>query len=456
MPNQATATVQQARSLRTARGGLEESRRATHRVDRLSPTTPQHVAYFINLFPNLIETMIYREVEALRQRGYEVSTFSIRRPDDTLIPPEAEHLVAGTYYILPVSPWRLVASHLRALLRHPLRYWRILFEVLNGTHSRLRDRFRTLCHFAEAVTVLQEVERLDVHHLHAHWSLGSTTIAMVVSRFLGIPFSFTAHAYDIWRERLLLPEKLRAAALTVTCTDCNRRQLITACGGDPAKVSVVYHGLDLDQFHPRPRAANTEPIILSVGRLVEQKGLDRLLRACAALTAEGLRFQCDIVGDGPLRSQLEGLAAELQFDGHVRFLGKMFHDELIEHYAEADVFALLCVPAGDDDRDGIPNTMIEAMAMELPVVSTRFSGIPELVIDGETGLLVDTDDQDGAVTALRALLRDPARRQRMGAAGRRRVRDEFTIEASTAVLDATFTSLLAAEAARAKTPSRQG
>jgi glycosyltransferase involved in cell wall biosynthesis len=425
---------------------------------------PPRLAYFINLFPNLIETMIYREVESLRATGYTASIFSIRRPDDSLIPPEAEHLVAGTYYILPVSPWRLVASHLGALLRYPLRYWQILFEVLNGTHARLRGRFRTLCHFAEAVVVLPVVERLGVDHLHAHWALGSTTIAMVVSRFLGIPFSFTAHAYDIWRERLLLPEKLRAAALTVTCTDCNRRHLIEVFGADPVKVRVVYHGLDVAQFQSRPRAVNAEPVVLSVGRLVEQKGFDRLLRACAALAAEGVRFQCDIVGEGPLRAELEALKDELQLGGRVRFLGKMFHDELIDHYAEADVFALLCVPASDDDRDGIPNTLIEAMAMELPVVSTRFSGVPELVVDGETGLLVETDDHSGAVTALRTLLNRADLRARLGRAGRRRVREGFTIQASAAKLDATFTSLLAAraserfetaKAARAKTPSRQ-
>lgn len=408
-----------------------------------------HVAYFINLFPNLIETMIYREVRALRDIGYEIDVFSIRRPERHLIPPEAGDLAVETFYILPISPWRLCAAHFVTLMRYPARYWRILFEIVTGTHARLRDRLRSFCHFAEAVAVLPAVERLNVDHLHAHWSLGSTTIAMVVSRFLGTSFSFTAHAYDIWREQLLLPEKLRAAQLAVTCTDCNRRHLIEAYGGDPLKVRVVYHGLNVEQFQPRPHVAGAEPLILSVGRLVEQKGFDRLLRACSDLAAEGVRFQCQIVGDGPLRTRLAHLAADLRLDGRVRFLGRMFHDELIEYYARADLFALLCVPASDDDRDGIPNTLIEAMAMELPVISTRFSGIPELVIERETGLLVDADDHDAAVAALRTLLADPQGRERMGQAGRRRVRETFTIQTSVAKLDATFTSLLSARTARA-------
>lgn len=402
------------------------------------------VAYFINCFPNLIETMIYREVEALRGLGYEIHTFSIRRPDRALIPADAQGLAAITSYILPVAIPRLIARQLRAIRRYPLRYWQTLFAVMRGTHVRFRDRLRTLCHFVEAVTVLPEIERLQIDHLHAHWAVGATTVAMVVSRFLGIPFTFTAHAYDIWREQLLLPEKLRAAARTITCTGCNRQHLIDAYAGDPAKIRVVYHGLDLERFRPRPRSANPEPVILSVGRLVEQKGYDRLLRACAALMLEGERFECRIVGEGPLRAQLEALARELRLDGRVRFLGKMFHDDLIGEYASADLFAMLCMPASDDDRDGIPNTLIEGMAMQLPVVSTRFSGIPELVVDGETGLLVDIADHEGAVAALRALLRDAVLRQRLGAAGRRRVRDAFTIEASTAALDETFQGLIAA------------
>lgn len=409
---------------------------------------PPRLAYFINCFPNLIETMIYREVEALRGLGYHIQTFSIRRPEDALIPADARALAASTYYILPVSIPRLIACHLRALARHPMRYWRAFFEVVGGTHVGVRDRLRTLCHFVEAITVLPEIERLRIDHLHAHWAVGATTVAMVVSRLLDIPFSFTAHAYDIWREQLLLPEKLRAATRTVTCTGCNREHLIEAYAGDPSKVRVVHHGLDLQRFRPRPRMATDVPIILSVGRLVEQKGYDRLLRACAALAGSGERFQCRIVGEGPLRAELEALARDLRLGDHVRFLGKLFHDDLTEEYAAADLFALLCVPASDDDRDGIPNTLIEAMAMEVAAVSTRFSGIPELVIDGETGLLVAVDDHDGAVAAIRSLLSDPERRRHMGAAGRRRVREAFSIEASTAALDDTFQSMLAARRGR--------
>jgi colanic acid/amylovoran biosynthesis glycosyltransferase len=394
--------------------------------------------YVINYFPNFIETMIYREVEAVRGRGYRVYTFSIRRPPDALIPADARTLAEATRYILPVSPLRLLVRHLRAIRRHGRAYWGALWHVLSGTHADVGDRLRSVCHFAEAVSVLPEVEELGIDHIHAHWAVGATTVALVVSRLLDIPFTFTAHAYDIWREQLLLPEKLHAASQTVTCTGCNRDHLIHTYGADPAKIRVVYHGVDLQRFRPQPRQVNGEPVVLSVGRLVEQKGYEYLLHACADLASDGERFQCRIVGDGPRRAGLEALADRLGLSDRVHFLGKMFHEQLVAEYAAADVFALLCVPASDDDRDGIPNTLIEAMAMELPVVSTRFSGIPELVTDGATGFLTETADHRGAASALRTLLRDPALRMRMGIAGRTRVAAAFTVDAATAALDEMF------------------
>jgi glycosyltransferase involved in cell wall biosynthesis len=411
---------------------------------RLGAVTAPHrrrIAYFVNLFPNLIETMIYREVGALRALGTEVVTFSIRRPDPAEVSAEAHHFFEGTRYIVPVGPLRLLTTHLGALLRNPIRYWQILFEVLGGTHVRVTDRVRTLCHFAEAVTVLPEIRRLQVDQLHAHWAVGSATVAMVVSRFTGIPFSFTAHAYDIWRDKLLLPEKLHAANMVVTCTDYNRRHLQETYGVPADRFQVVYHGVDLERFRRGERPRNTPPLILSVGRLVEQKGFDRLIRACAELARAGVDFRCEIVGEGPLRGPLEALVAQLGLGDRVHLVGKLFQEDLIRRYAAADAFALLCMPASDDDRDGIPNTLIEAMAMELPVVSTTFTGVPELVGDGETGFLVESDDVSGAARALRTLIEDPERRRAMGEAGRRRVAAGFTIGGSARRLNDLFHTL---------------
>jgi colanic acid/amylovoran biosynthesis glycosyltransferase len=411
------------------------------------PAGRRRIPYFINLFPNQFETMIYREVQMLEALGYEIVPFSIRQPDPSFVPADARALAARTRYLLPMAPGRLVRRHVAALLRFRTRYVRVLAEVLRGTHETWRQRLRTLCHFAEAVTVLPDIERLEPLQLHAHWAVGATTCAMVISRFLGIPFTFTAHAYDIWRERLLLPEKLGAADVTITCTEHNRQHLIARYGADPRRVRVVHHGCRLDRLVPPPARANAEPLILSVGRLVEQKGFAHLLDACARLHQQGYVFRCEIAGDGPLRADLERRAAALGLTRRVAFLGRLEQEALAVRYAAADVFALLCVPASDDDRDGIPNTLIEAMAMELPCVSTRFSGVPELIVDHATGLLVEAGDAAAAARALATLLADPAQRRAMGAAGRRRVVEAFTIERSARNVAEAFDAVIGVEAA---------
>lgn len=403
-----------------------------------APSERRRVAYVVNCFPNFIEAMIYREVLALRSRGYDLSIFSIRRPQAGDVPPEAAALVDATHYILPVGALALLRAHTRAFARAPVRYVRTLLDVVTGTHSRFRDRVRSVCHFAEAVAILPQVRNLGIEHLHAHWAVGATTCAMVVSRFLDIPFTFTAHAYDIWLDRLLLPEKLRAAETVVTCTDYNRRHLIEDYGIPAEKFRVVYHGLDLQRFQRHDRPQNSRPVILSVGRLVEQKGYEDLIRVCADLVRDGHDFQCEIIGDGPLRESLQRLIDELGLHEVVTLRGRLVGDVVLDCYVRADIFALFCVQASDGDRDGIPNTMVEAMAMQLPVVSTRYSGVPELVVEGSTGFLADCGDRRTLVDALALLLTEPGRRTTMGRAGRERVMHDFATSACATKLEEIF------------------
>jgi glycosyltransferase involved in cell wall biosynthesis len=408
---------------------------------RAAGTRRPRLAYVVNLFPNLIETMIFREVEALRGLGFEIHTFSLRRPDVALVPPEARGLADTTYYLLPMSLRRLVLRQFTAMLRRPVRYWTTLLLVLTGAHDGLRSRLRSLAHVLQGFAMLREVQRLGVDHIHAHWATGATTCSLVLSRMLDRPFSFTAHAYDIWRERLALPQKLGAARFVVTCTDYNAEHLASTYGMERGKIHTVHHGTDVERFSAATRGERPVPTVIAVGRLVEQKGLDRLVAACGRLAADRVSFRCLVVGDGPLRASLEAAARAAGIADRIEFCGQVFQDELVRLYATADVFALFCQPASDDDRDGIPNVMIEAMATGLPVVSTRFSGIPELVVDGETGLLAEVDDGEGQVTALRRALTEPSLRARLGCAARERVEREFTVAASAATLAGLFASL---------------
>lgn len=393
------------------------------------------VAYFMNLFPNLTETFVYREVDSVRAQGIEVVVFAIRRPNPEEVSREARHHFRDTRYVLPLSLGDLIREHARCFAARPGRYLRIAFDVVAGTHERGRDRLRSLCHFVEAISLARVIETGGIRHLHAHFAVGSATCVWVLARYLDLPFSFTAHAYDIWLDRLLLPEKLRDASFVVTCTEENRRHLLDTYPRARARIDVIHHGVDSARFRPAERRRRGPvPRILSVGRLCEQKGFETLLRACALLIREAVTFECHIVGDGPLADRLHQLAAELEIGSHVRFLGRAFQEELPAYYAEADVFALACTRASDNDRDGIPNTLMEAMASGLPVVSTYFSGIPELVLDGNTGLLAPPDQPEKLMEALRRLLRDEPLRRRLGDAGRRRVMREFSLEGAAASL----------------------
>ncbi|HYD46839.1 MAG TPA: glycosyltransferase family 4 protein [Terriglobales bacterium] len=405
----------------------------------LPPVMPERsnnprVAYIMNVFPNLTETFVYRELATVRGQGVDVIPFAIRRPKESDVSRDAQHYFAETVYILPLSIPGTLREHLRALAARPLRYLRLLWQTGRGQHQSWRDRGRSLAHFIEAIALIPAIRASGVEHLHAHFAVGSATCAWILGSYLDLPFSFTAHAYDIYLDRLLLPEKLRDAGFVVTCTEENRRHLLATYRAQPQAIRVVHHGVDIDRFVPSPRSSRETPRILSVGRLCEQKGFDVLLRACALLAREGVAFRCDIVGDGPLREPLEALVAELELGERVRFVGRAFQEELPGHYAAADIFALACKRASDNDRDGIPNTLMEAMASGLPVVSTRFSGVPELVLDGTTGLLAPPEDPAAFADGLRRLLADAELRWQLGNAGRMRVTREFSLERAAAEL----------------------
>jgi glycosyltransferase involved in cell wall biosynthesis len=414
------------------RGAVTWRRRDRRREN--DPGADLRVGYFMNQFPNLTETFVYRELRSVRARGVDVVPFAIRRPATEEVSAEARVLFDETHYVLPLPILGVAAAHLRAAASRPLRYARVAWETIAGTHERQRDRLRSFCHFVEAIGTVGAVRAAGVQHLHAHFAVGSATCAWVLSRYLGLPFSFTAHAYDIWLDRLLLPEKLRDACFAVTCTEENRRHLLANYAPEGATIHVIHHGVDAAKFRPSASKSAGVPRILSVGRLCEQKGFATLLRACAELHRDGEQFECHIIGDGPLGPELRQLAAQLGLQGRVRFLGRAFQEELPGHYAAAHIFALACTQASDDDRDGIPNTLMEAMACGLPVVSTRFSGIPELVDDGENGLLAPPNDSRALASALRRLLRDEQLRASLGARGRDRVVSHFTLEGAASSL----------------------
>jgi glycosyltransferase involved in cell wall biosynthesis len=396
-------------------------------------TRPAPIAYIAQKFPGLTITFIYREIMALRARGMAIATFSTWKPSRAELSPESVGLIDDTFYLFPLHLPSFLGAHLYYLATRPARYFGALRFLLRQAGGGMVDRVRSAYHFAEAVYLAREMGKQGVRHVHAGFASHPATLAMTISRLNGISFSFAAHAYGIFVDSLLLKEKLAAARFIIASTQYNKDYLTAHFPGvDADKIKVIYHGVSLQDFRPRRSGENGVPVILSVAQFREKKGLPFLVEACAILKREGHAFECCVVGDGAQRGHLEALIDRHGLRDTVRLKGIVFQEKLRDCYRRADILALPSVVADDGDRDGIPVTLIEAMATGCPVVSTLVSGIPELVENGRTGLLVPPGDPAALARALGTLLQDKGLRQRMGQASRDRVVRKFDIEDSVA------------------------
>ncbi len=386
------------------------------------------IIYIIGTYPGLTTTFIDREVMALRSMGVRLQILSIRQPW-TKLSAEQEALRKDVTYLLPVKWLPLIISHLRYALTKPKHFFSTLVYLLTRPHPSLRARLLTLIHFVEGVYAAYMLRHTPGQHLHAHFIDRAATVALVASRLLGIPYSVTAHASDIYVNPVLLKEKLTNAKFASTCTAYNRSYL-SQFGKDlfNHKLLCIYHGLELERYVNEQHTRTGRPIILSVGQLQERKGLSYLVEACGILRDRGVQFECRIIGEGPLRPTLQEQIHQLELEDYVRLVGALPHEEVIAQYQEATVFALPAILGKDGDRDGIPNVILEALSMGLPVVSTAHSGIPEVIEEGVNGLLVPPEDAQAFSSALERLICDPEMGNAFGKAGRKIVADRFNPE----------------------------
>jgi glycosyltransferase involved in cell wall biosynthesis len=392
------------------------------------------LAYVIGTYPSLTTTFIDREVNSLREQNVCPAIISIRRPSGPLSQ-DQEELRKLVTYLLPVEIWRFVAAHLHFALWRPTRYFRTLLYLLGRPHPGSRTRLRTFLHFAEGVVAARLLDNIGCTHVHAHFVDRAATVAIVASRLLGVTYSVTAHANDIYVKPVLLAEKVGGAAFTVTCTSFNKTYLERLLGNETGRnIHCIYHGLDICKYQPAARGQADRPILLSVGQLKEKKGFFCLVKACQILKESGADFECWIVGEGPLRGALTKQIDELGLRGIVHLRGSLPHEDVVECYRRASMFVLPCVVGGDGDRDGIPNVILEAMAMQLPVVSTRHSGIPEAVENGVSGLLLPPGDDVALAAAIGLLLANPADTNRLGKAGRLTVTQRFSVDSNVKLL----------------------
>lgn len=401
------------------------------------------VAFILKGYPRLSETFIAQEIAALERRGLDILIVSLRRPTDARRHAVHDEIRASVVYLpeyLLLEPVRVFRAWLKIRKLQSYKRTRALWLkdlARDPTPNRVRR-------FGQALVLAAELP-IDVTRLHAHFLHTPASVTRYAAQLLGLPWTGSAHAKDIWTTPAWEKrEKLASCEWLVTCTAANREHL--AALAPPGRVELVYHGVDLTRF---PRRSSSSPpvrdgtspadpvVILSVGRLVEKKGTEVLLEALARLSPS-LNWKFVHVGGGALRRRLQRLAHTLGISARIVWKGALAQGDVLAEYQKADLFALASRIARDGDRDGLPNVLAEAQTQALACVATRVSAIPELLRDGQTGLLVEENDPDALARALETLICSPARRRTLGQAGQSRVVESFGLDANVEQLARKF------------------
>jgi glycosyltransferase involved in cell wall biosynthesis len=368
---------------------------------------------------------------ALEQRRIELVIGSVYPPLTSLRHEYIARLRAPIHYAPPQEILRILERNAKTTRKWP-RHLVEQHEGRYGPMAKAEQRARNALYFA------QFFARSTVDRVHVHFANRAAHTAVFLKEISGIPFSVTAHGQDFMKDLGsddLLREICAAAEFVAAETDYSRDLLRQRCPNSAAKIHRVYNGIDLERF-PAPRSCNGNRIaqIVSVGRLVAFKGFEDLVDACAELARRGIDFVCDIIGDGPLRETLQARIELLDLSSRVNLLGSLSQGAVLEKLQAADLFALASTTDAHGATDVFPTVILEAMASARPVVSTRLAGIPELVVDGQTGMLAPPGDSTALAHALEQLLRDPELRLRFGHAGRERVEQHFRIAQTVAPL----------------------
>lgn len=381
-------------------------------------------------YPRISETFISNEILLLERLGFHIHLFSMRHPRESFSHQSIKKIKAPVDYmpetLLAPLPRFLYHNFLLAI-KMPARYARACKTALRR-FARTR-KAATIKHLLQAGYLVHHLlSDHGVIHLHAHFAHSPTSVAMFASQLSGLPFSFTAHAKDIYTTNpRQLREKIAFARFVVTCTKYNKRYLSDLLKDEVTPIHRIYHGIDLDLFSINYKKKETLPPyqILTVARLTEKKGLPTVYRALRHLDDQGLSIQHTLIGDGDDRDKILSLINELQMNHVAEWVGTQPHHVVLEHYRKADLFVLGCEMAANGDRDGIPNVLLESMAMGVPVVATHFSAIPELIEDCKTGLLVPPGQPKMMADAMKRLLTDNDMRQKVIHEARKRVERDF-------------------------------
>lgn len=388
------------------------------------------IAYVVKMFPRLSETFILNEIVELEKMGFNLHIFSSKYPSETIEHNKVKDVRSQTTHLpefLGTEKLRILIAFLNVFLKFPGRTLKTFIRALKVKF--FNSNSKSLIRFFQCCCIIKDMG--ECTHLHAHFATVPTRLVTLVNRITGMPYSISTHAKDIYLDNTLNSvstiNRLKNAEFVIANSNTSKADIINALGIEyENKVFTVYNGIDLNKFTYTP-AVKTKNLILSVGRLEEKKGFDLLIKSCKKLIDKGISFECCIVGEGSKYKYLKQLISELNLKKHVKLVGALGHDDLIELYKSATMFVLPCRVLENGDRDVIPNVIKEAMAVGIPVITTSIPAMEEIIDDNKSGLLAPPENPDLLSKSIEKLFNDKALRLRLSFAARKKIEDRFNI-----------------------------
>jgi glycosyltransferase involved in cell wall biosynthesis len=393
-------------------------------------------AYLLSTFPALSTTFVQHEVRILQELGIDLILAANRAPAPGRYHPEDNDLIARTFYLTPVNPFRYLKANFSSFIKSPRSYVSGIILALELKDAYPWQRIRNLAQLAGAAVLADYLTKKGVIHVHVHFAFGAASVAIFLKTLTGIPYSLTIHGSDVLLPRPLTEEKLKHAKFVIS--NCrfhinNLRKRFPSL--DKQRFYVIRIGLDLHTkpwSHVRPCEQDTALHIFNIARLEQVKAQDILIRACARLRDMGVSFQCRIVGDGPQKTNLKKLIKQSGLEDRVELLGPRFQDEVIRLYGWSHVLVLSSL------SEGTPMTVIEAMALARPVIVPNITALPEMVVEGKTGFLFKKGSDEDLANKLAMLAGNPELIERLGIEGRKKAEELFDLPVNARRLMAVF------------------
>lgn len=399
----------------------------------------KRVAYLCSIYPALSHTFIFREISSLREEGIEVVTASVNRPPEVDVMTEAEQQEAArTLVMKAMSPASIIMAQLRCFLRSPAGYLRMVTTAWTYLFKGPKSPVKALGYLVEAAILVNWMRGNDIDHVHEHFGESTVLVAMLAKRYGSISYSFSVHGPDIFYEveTQLLKDKIEDASFVRSISHyCSSQLMRITAHNFWHNFHIIRCGINPEVYSPRPRPDNEVTQLLCVGRLVPAKGQHILIQACGQLIQDGTTLHLCFVGGGEDMHSLQKLSRELNIEANITFAGAMGQDKVRDYYDRADIFVL------PSFAEGVPVVLMEAMAKEIPVISTRITGIPELIEHGRDGLLVTPGDVNDLAAQIATLIGDKELREQFGRAARTKVQRLYNTEKNNRGLAEIFKTL---------------